>query len=198
MTDRLIPEPTPTDRGFLRADFKDANGKDASIQESSVATESMLWLGLNTEPGSTNPGRGSGRMHLNEQLIRELAALMICYADHGTLLAPQEPAAVGDLRDALAAANAHAEAQAERIAELQEEIVNWQERMGHVTAGHAADTERWTEQMAALGRDLGKVHQEYRQAADERDRLQDELDRLKAKLWDTSQVPAPWNEGSAT
>ena len=39
--------PIATDRGFLRADFLDANGDACSIQESSVATESMIWLGQN-------------------------------------------------------------------------------------------------------------------------------------------------------
>lgn len=36
-----------TERGFNRAEFKDANGKDCSIQESSNANEPNLWLGTN-------------------------------------------------------------------------------------------------------------------------------------------------------
>lgn len=66
-------------------------------------------------------------------------------------------ATIRELRDALAAAHAHAEAQAERI--------------------------------AALGRDLGRVHAQYRMAADE-------LVRLKAMLWDAGQKQEPFSEGT--
>ena len=40
-----------TERGFSLGNFKDANGVECSIQDSSVATEPMLWLG----PNGPNP-----------------------------------------------------------------------------------------------------------------------------------------------
>lgn len=161
MTDRLIPEPTPTGRGFLRADFKDANGKSASIQESSVATECMLWLGIEQD-----------RMHLNEQLVRELVALMSRYADHGTLLTPEEPEAVGDLRDALAAANAHVEAQAERITYLEGHREKLEET-------YKADTDRYTAQMAQLSANLTEGHRLYQKVVAERDAAGEQITKLE-------------------
>lgn len=74
-----------TDRGFLRADFKDQHGDTASIQESSLATESCIWLGLNS--GTHLPtGECLARMHLTRKMAGELAELLQYFADNGTLV----------------------------------------------------------------------------------------------------------------
>lgn len=55
-----------TERGFERIDFADANGENCSLQESSVATKPLLWLGVND---TTLLAR---RMHLNREQVEEL------------------------------------------------------------------------------------------------------------------------------
>jgi hypothetical protein len=83
-----------TCRGFERVDFKDANGNSCSIQQSSTFDDdtcnqpgaAYLWLGANKN--SVHPTTGeemSPRMHLNRDLARQLAALLLLWADNGTL-----------------------------------------------------------------------------------------------------------------
>jgi hypothetical protein len=48
---------TPTARGFLRGEFKDANGESCSIQKSSAFGEEggeLIWLGVNNSKGNFN------------------------------------------------------------------------------------------------------------------------------------------------
>jgi len=71
---RAIKLAKPTERGFLRSDFKDASGAACSIQESSLATDYCIWL-----------GQGDGRMHLTRKLARELIEWLGAFADTGTL-----------------------------------------------------------------------------------------------------------------
>lgn len=82
-------------------------------------------------------------------------------------------------------------------------------------ASHVADQERAAAQLAALGRDLGRAHQLYRQvvadhaalggmlesAERECEKYRLEILKLKALLWDQAQAganghAAPWNEGT--
>jgi hypothetical protein len=72
-----------TDRGFARADFKDANGEECSIQESSVATDYMLWLGCNE--GLHHMGACLARMHLTRDMARDLIRLLRRFVDTGRL-----------------------------------------------------------------------------------------------------------------
>ena len=51
----------PTSRNFLRGDFVDANGEACSVQESSVATDNLLWL-----------GQDGARMHLTQGMAADL------------------------------------------------------------------------------------------------------------------------------
>lgn len=60
-----------TQRGFVRADFKDLYGADCSIQKSSLATDDAIWLGC--DEGTHVDGSCCARMHLN----REQAAMLI-------------------------------------------------------------------------------------------------------------------------
>ena len=69
---------TPTTRGFLVAIFVDRYQNLCSIQESSLATENCIWLGLDA------PDAGA-RMHLTQDMARELAEALVRFADTGNL-----------------------------------------------------------------------------------------------------------------
>lgn len=65
---------TPTERGFMRGEFKDRYGKDCSIQQSSIATEDCIWLGVDNE-----------RMHLTPQMAADLIPLLQHFVETGEL-----------------------------------------------------------------------------------------------------------------
>jgi hypothetical protein len=73
------------DRGFLRADFKDRNGEDCSIQQSSIATEECIWLGQNEGTHHHVTGDCMARMHLNRKMAREIGLALLRFADTGEL-----------------------------------------------------------------------------------------------------------------
>ena len=50
-----------TARGFERINFIDLHGSKCSLQQSSLATDEAIWLGV-----------GSDRMHLNKEMACEL------------------------------------------------------------------------------------------------------------------------------
>lgn len=72
-----------TERGFLRADFKDFNGRDASIQESSLAGIDALWLGSNE--GEHHRGYCLARMHLTRKQVKQLIPLLQKFVETGKL-----------------------------------------------------------------------------------------------------------------
>ena len=73
-----------TDRGFSRGDFKDLYGEECSIQESSLATESAIWLGCNK--GSHHfTGVCSARMHLDIPRAEMLIELLEHFVKTGGL-----------------------------------------------------------------------------------------------------------------
>lgn len=111
-----------TSRAFRLGLFRDRNGEECSIQESSLATERCLWLGMdhadicvmsskshNLPPpklvlkdGSTeNTGWKKYvlpenvydfcRMELTQEMAMALSALLLHFAEHGTLPEPKEP-----------------------------------------------------------------------------------------------------------
>lgn len=111
---------SPTQRGFLRGEFTDRYGAKCSIQMSSLATESAIWLGVN-DPDlkimardavaigrddllNDGPERLNGwvaypvpdtvlattRMHLTQEQVAELLPLLIYFAENGEL--PQSAA----------------------------------------------------------------------------------------------------------
>lgn len=56
-----------TERGFGRGEFKDLYGQECSVQDSSLATEPAIWLGVDRglrEPGSGGLVEMHARMHL--------------------------------------------------------------------------------------------------------------------------------------
>jgi len=73
----------PSPKGLIVGAFTDRNGRECVIQESSVPSESCLWLGvdlgLNGEP---IPG---GRMHLTRELVLDLLPILRHFARTGSL-----------------------------------------------------------------------------------------------------------------
>ena len=70
-----------TNRGFRRVDFTDRYGAACSLQESSLATEAAIWLGVNDPMAS--------RMHLTQEQVAELLPLLQHFAETGYL--PEAP-----------------------------------------------------------------------------------------------------------
>ena len=96
----------PTQRGFERGQFTDANGVSCSIQESSAAAEEgLLWLGCNdiglmkfTPYGNPSWQKvelqmdphgithaANTRMHLTQSMVRDLLPLLQHFAETGQL-----------------------------------------------------------------------------------------------------------------
>lgn len=63
-----------TERGFLGGEFEDRYGKKCSIQESSLATESAIWLGC--DEGTHVEGQCLARMYLTEEHVAALLPLL--------------------------------------------------------------------------------------------------------------------------
>ncbi len=71
----------PTNRGFLRGDFKDLYGRSCSIQQSSLATKKAIWLGVDKD----TEGKPSSRMHLSQEQVNELLPHLQRFAETGSL-----------------------------------------------------------------------------------------------------------------
>ena len=67
---------TATARGFIYGTFNDLYDSECSIQESSLATDSAIWLGVN--------GR-LGRMHLNREQVADLMGILEVFVRYGDL-----------------------------------------------------------------------------------------------------------------
>ena len=67
-----------TDRGFAIARLVDRNGAVCSLQESSVATENLVWLGVS----------GVNRMHLSQDQVAALLPLLQHFVETGALPSP--------------------------------------------------------------------------------------------------------------
>lgn len=88
-----------TNRGFARAEFEDRYGQRCSIQESSLATQDAIWLGVdNTGPHIAHPDDDTKaryqmrfnaevnvRMHLTREQVAELLPLLQRFVDTGAL-----------------------------------------------------------------------------------------------------------------
>ena len=75
----------PTSRGFLRADFRDLYGKACSIQESSLADEPALWLGVNDGSHHHLTCDCLARMHISQELAGELIPMLQRFVETGGL-----------------------------------------------------------------------------------------------------------------
>lgn len=69
-----------SDRGFVLGVFRDHNTKYCSIQESSIATEYLIWLGLD---------KLQMRMHLSQETVKALLPALTYFAEHGRLPQPE-------------------------------------------------------------------------------------------------------------
>lgn len=63
-----------TEKGCKLMQFKDLYGKECSIQESSLATEYAIWVGVTEE-----------RMHLTQEQVKELLPILQKFADTGEI-----------------------------------------------------------------------------------------------------------------
>lgn len=80
-------ELTPTSRGFMRGEFTDQCGLGCSIQESSLATDDCIWLGLDEAPPAhfSEPGVRPARMHLTRSRAAALVPLLERFVATGRL-----------------------------------------------------------------------------------------------------------------
>ena len=71
-----------TQRGFKIHEFTDRYDNQCSIQESSLATEAAIWLGVDTtHEGVDCPTR----MHLTREMAADLLPLLQYFVAHGVL-----------------------------------------------------------------------------------------------------------------
>lgn len=91
-----------TQRGFEYAEFTDRYGAKCSIQNSSLATEDCIWLGV-SDPYVKHlvPGEGwkdvplppntsvNGRMHLTKEMVRELLPYLQQFVEEGWISAQE-------------------------------------------------------------------------------------------------------------
>lgn len=70
-----------TKRGFDIAEFTDLYGLSCSIQKSSLATSDALWLGVDTN----REGEATPRMHLSQDMVKELLPLLRRFAKTGDI-----------------------------------------------------------------------------------------------------------------
>jgi hypothetical protein len=74
-----------TNRGFLRGEFKDLFGSDCSIQESSLAIQPALWLGVDKGFDEKERRPGGRRMHLDQATARQLIEYLQRFVNTGGL-----------------------------------------------------------------------------------------------------------------
>ncbi|CCF19126.1 conserved protein of unknown function [Pseudorhizobium banfieldiae] len=92
-----------TQRGFVVAEFVDRSGVSCSLQESSLANEASLWLGCDdADPKILLPDRGwtqhpflpgtvfNTRMHLTQDMVKDLLPYLQHFAEHGDLRLPPD------------------------------------------------------------------------------------------------------------
>lgn len=70
-----------TNHGFQVARFKDRYNQKCSLQESSLATEACIWLGVDMDLN----GKESSRMHLTQDMVTELWPILKNFAETGFL-----------------------------------------------------------------------------------------------------------------
>lgn len=88
----------PTNRGFMQGKFIDLYGAKCSLQESSLATQACIWLGVDEpEVKVLVPNVGwqdvpiphgalrSGRMHLTQKMVKKLLPALQYFAKTGYL-----------------------------------------------------------------------------------------------------------------
>ncbi len=86
-----------TARGFAIHTFRDRYNADCSIQKSSLAFEEAIWFGVDDPqliPNSSSPNgfMVAGRMHLTQQMVRDLLPILQTFAETGELQREEEGA----------------------------------------------------------------------------------------------------------
>lgn len=80
---------TLTERGFARGEFTDLYDEKCSIQESSLATDYCIWLGMDEAPEPKGPLQAlhppACRMHLNRKQVAALLPLLQHFVETGRL-----------------------------------------------------------------------------------------------------------------
>jgi len=92
-----------SDKGWGIVRFTDFYEKKCAIQDSTIATEACIWLGVsNIEPKILVPGEGwkpysipeevllSGRMHLTQTMVKQLLPFLTRFAETGAYLADMD------------------------------------------------------------------------------------------------------------
>lgn len=72
-----------TQRGFAIAKFTDRYGNSCSIQESSIATEACIWLGVDRD---ANDVECPTRMHLTQEMALDLLPLLKQFIEKGGII----------------------------------------------------------------------------------------------------------------
>ncbi len=72
-----------TARGFDLGEFRDSNDEKCSIQKSSIATDDLIWLGL--DEGLHHEGACLARMHLDQERAAALIPLLQRFIETGEL-----------------------------------------------------------------------------------------------------------------
>jgi len=87
---RTVLERSKTARGFGLIEFADRYGQHCSLQDSSLATEAAIWLGVdNTGPnikGGPNEQYNepvNARMHLTQDMVKQLLPFLTEFAETG-------------------------------------------------------------------------------------------------------------------
>lgn len=96
-------EKTETDRGFGLIKFVDRYNTECSLQDSSLATEPAIWLGVdNADPQIMKSGEGwkpypipeevllKTRMHLTQAMVIQLLPYLKEFAETGKYIAQME------------------------------------------------------------------------------------------------------------
>lgn len=81
-----------TQRGFAIIEFKDRYGHSSSLQDSSLADEAAIWLGFDNtiqRPENITDDLGQ-RMHLTQEMVRELLPHLQAFAETGSIRIPEE------------------------------------------------------------------------------------------------------------
>lgn len=73
----------PTERGFMRGEFKDMDGNLCIIQDSSLATDYALRLGQ--LEGTHHLGHCLATMHLTKEMARTLIQALMRFVNNGTI-----------------------------------------------------------------------------------------------------------------
>lgn len=91
-----------TGRGFAIFEFTDRYGQKCSLQDSSLASEAAIWLGVdNTGPRITGPNEKfnedvNARMHLTTEMVQELITHLQRFLDTGYVELEDEKAEKDD------------------------------------------------------------------------------------------------------